>query len=95
MAVNVRIKLASNVFYALAPFFTAREVSFKAKLTTYVQRVVSVLLYGCESWVFTTERCYQLERWDLRMLRRMMGTRRLPGETWVSWLQRTTPKHAL
>jgi hypothetical protein len=48
--VQARLKSASKVFGALRKVFTNKSIAVKAKGTLYNALVMSILLYGCESW---------------------------------------------
>jgi hypothetical protein len=48
--VQARMKAASKVFGALRKVFTDKSIALKVKGTLYNALVMSILLYGCESW---------------------------------------------
>ena len=45
--------------------------------------VTPTALYGCSSWVMTCDRETKLQSTQLKMIRSIIGTKRLANETWV------------
>ncbi len=71
-AVRNRIKKASAAFGALREcIFATRYVPLHAKATLYKSGVLSVLLYGCESWSLKASDLAALSAWHNACLRTM------------------------
>ena len=67
----------------------------KLRLKLFQSVVTPTVLYGSGSWVMTMARQTKLKSAQFKMLRCILGRRRLilPGgdtETWVEWVKRTT-----
>ena len=52
--------------------------------------VQPTLLYGCCSWAMTRSRERFLKTAQRKMLRSIIGTKRIPDETYVEWIIRAT-----
>eukprot|EP00980_Cylindrotheca_fusiformis_P001528 scaffold346_cov116-Cylindrotheca_fusiformis.AAC.42 len=48
--VKKRIQKANGAFAAMAKVLKDRKISTKLRLRTYEATVLSILLFGCESW---------------------------------------------
>ena len=46
-----RISMAWGAFWKLTKIWKAEHLSLKLKLEIYSTAVLSILLYGCESWI--------------------------------------------
>ena len=67
-----RIKVAGNAFGALrACLFRQRKISLRAKSVVYVGLVLSILLYGSETWCLTERLLHQLRLFHARCARSM------------------------
>ena len=70
--VETRIKKAGNAFGALRKcLFASTQVSFAAKKMVYMGLILSILLYGSESWSLTENLYQQLRRFHARCVRTM------------------------
>ena len=70
--VALRLKTAGNVFGALRKsVFSSAKVSYDAKKVVYEGLILSILLYGSESWCLTERLYNQLRRFHSRCLRSM------------------------
>jgi hypothetical protein len=69
--VDARIKLASACFAAAKSFFASKAVHYDHKKIVYEGLVLSILLYGSESWALTNELCERLKSFHNRCIRSM------------------------
>ena len=70
--VDTRIKKASKAFGALRDrFFSSATVPERLKGKIYAGGVLSVLLYGCESWCLSAKSLNKLTLWHNKRLREM------------------------
>jgi hypothetical protein len=74
---SYRIACAAAVFRRLQrPFFCQRGILLHTRLTVFVVMVLSVLLYGCESWALTMAQLHRLEVFHRGCLRQILSVRR-------------------
>uniref|UniRef100_A0A3Q0RSH2 Reverse transcriptase domain-containing protein n=1 Tax=Amphilophus citrinellus TaxID=61819 RepID=A0A3Q0RSH2_AMPCI len=53
--IKSRIAIATSAMSGLSKIWRAKEISFKTKLKLYKSLVLSIFLYGCESWTLTAD----------------------------------------
>ena len=53
--------------------FTNKKVRLKTKLRMYVALILSILLYGCQTWAITTTDMKRFEVLQQNCLRRILG----------------------
>ena len=74
---SYRIGLAAAVFRRLQrPFFCQRVIELGTRMVVLTVMVLSVLLYGCESWALTEQQLERLEVFHRGCLRQILGVRR-------------------
>ena len=89
--VDARVKSASKAFGALSKcVFRSSHVSIEAKRAAYVALVLSVLLYGCESWCLTAKLWAKLRVFHHSCARTMCRI-----NPWYSWKCRITTESTL
>ena len=72
-----RIGLAAAVFRRLQrPFFSQRAIPMRIRMIVFTVMVLSVLLYGCESWALSGTQLLRLEVFQRGLLRQILGVRR-------------------
>jgi len=59
--VDTRIKLASGAFASAKPFFASKQIGLEQKKIAYEGLILSILLYGSESWALTAALRKRLE----------------------------------
>ena len=67
-----RISKASQAFSMLKNVWKSKKLSHNTKIRIFKSNVLSVLLYGCESWKITTTISRLLEVFQNRCLRRIL-----------------------
>ena len=70
-----RIGLASNIFGRLANIWKRTGLSLQAKIRLYNTLVISVLLYGSETWTLLKADERRLEGFHMNCQRRILGIR--------------------
>jgi len=70
-----RIGLASSVMGLLTSVWRQSRLSMRTKLRLYNALVVSVLLYGAETWTLTKSDEQKLESFQMSCLRQILGIR--------------------
>lgn len=82
LAVDARIESGCKAFGALRGcIFASSSVTRKAKKTVYEAIVMSITLYGCETWSLTERQLSRLRVMQARHFRAMSGVTRT--DTWV------------
>jgi hypothetical protein len=71
--VKARIRKSQQAFVILMPVWRARSLSLKTKLRIFASNVMSVLLYGCETWKMSESIKHRLQVFVNRCLRRILG----------------------
>ncbi len=93
--VTHRINKASGAFGALRKeFFGTKYASYEAKRKAHTGIVLSVLIFGCESWCFTADLVGTLASWHHARLREMcrslctrFGSTELPPTSFTNALE--------
>jgi hypothetical protein len=57
-------------------FLSSRLLSRNVKVKKYKTIILSVVLYGCETWSFTLRKRHRLRVFENRVLRRIFGPKR-------------------
>ena len=83
---NQRISKASNVFRSQAKIWSNKGLSTKTKMKIYNSIVVSVLLYGAETWNLSETQSKRLDALGMKFQRRIMG---------IKWTSHTTNEEVL
>ena len=84
--IKMRTALAYASFNRLNKVWNAGDISKKTKTTLFKTLVLSVLLYGCETWKMTKEEEKKLDIFQTKRLRRIYRIR---------WQQHVTNKEVL
>jgi hypothetical protein len=64
LEVTRRVGLASEVFFRYLHWFKSRQFSYQHKIYLYYTYVLTVLLYGCETWTTTAPILKRLESFN-------------------------------
>ena len=73
--ISVRIGKAASCVARLKNIWNNKRLAVHTKMQVYNSTVVSVLLYGAETWALTRTQEKKLDGFDSRSLRRIMGIR--------------------
>ena len=79
--IKVRIAQATAALARLHPILKSKNISLQVKVKLYRSLVVSIFLYGCESWTTTAETERRIQAFEMKCLRKLLG---------ISYLQRRT-----
>ena len=82
--ISRRLALASASFNVLQPVWKANSYRLQTKLRLLNSNVLSVLLYGCESWSLTKRLQQRILAAENRFLRRLLG---------ITWRDHITNEH--
>ena len=90
-----RLKKAWAKFGTFKQELTDLTIPLHLRLKLFQSVLTPTVLYGCSSWVMTCTREAALRTTQRKMLRAMLGRKRLKKpcggiETWVEWIQRVT-----
>ena len=68
-----------SAYYSLKKIVSSRQLSKKFKIDTYRPKTVTlpVVMYGCETWSLTLREKQRLWVFENKLLRQIIGARRL------------------
>jgi hypothetical protein len=89
MEISWRLTAAGAAVQQAAKLWCSRDISTRTKTRIYASLVLSVLLYGAESWPITPSQLQWLEVFHRRCLRSILGLRRRDGISIEELLRRT------
>jgi hypothetical protein len=70
--IRTRIAKAHGAFTALQNIWRSKEISEKTKIRLFNSNIISVLLYGCESWRVTNTNTSKLQIFINKCLRKIL-----------------------
>ena len=70
---KIRISKARGAFTSLKSIWKNSSISLKTKVGIFKSNVLSVLLYGAESWKVTKSVCKKIEVFQNKCLSRILG----------------------
>ena len=79
--IKTRLAIATSAMAKLNKIWKSREISIPTKIKLYRSLVLSILLYGCESWTMTAETTRRVQAFETKSFRRLLG---------ISWRDRKT-----
>ena len=88
--VRDRVQIGWRKFFALSRLLMNQGTSMKRRFRLWNATVTKSVLWCSESWAMTVADKKFLQAACHKMMRRISGLKRRPGEDWVSWVQRTT-----
>ena len=69
-----RINMGNACYYSLEKILLFRLLSKKLKVKTYKIIILSVVLYGCETWSLTLREGHRLRVFENKVLRKYLGS---------------------
>ena len=78
---------ALSAFWKLDRVWKSRA-SLQQKVQLFIASALSVLLYGCESWVLTSDLCRQIDSFQTSCIRIVLGVSRTDHVTRKSMIER-------
>ena len=87
-AVVHRLAAATKAFWANANVLLDKSLSLPARFREFTVRVQSVALYSAECWPMCQATLQRLAAWESGLLRRIVGIKKKPSETWVGYHKR-------
>ena len=82
--IRTRIAMAANALARLDEIWKSKEIWFPTKFKLYKTLVLSIFLYGCETWTLTAETTKKIQAFENKCLRRLLG---------ISWKDHKTNEH--
>ena len=82
--IKIRIAIATSAMASLRKTWHSRELSFTTKLKLFKSLVLSIFLYGCESWTLTAEMEKRIQAFEMKCYRRLLG---------ISWMDHKTNEY--
>ena len=71
--IKTRLAMATAAMAKLNRFWKSRSISFNTKIKLFRSLVLSILLYGCESWTMTAETTKRIQTFETKCFRRLLG----------------------
>ena len=71
-----RINMGNACYYSLEKILSSRLLSKKLKVKTYKTIILSVVLYGCETWSLTLREEHRLRVFENKVLRKIFGAKK-------------------
>ena len=71
-----RLKLGNACYHSVQKLLSSRLLSKNLKIKIYRTIILSVVLYGCETWSLTLREEHRLRVFENRVLRRIFGPNR-------------------
>ena len=84
--IKTRLGIATSAMARLARIWRSGDISFHTKMKLLKALVLSILLYGCESWTMTAETTRRIQTFETKCYRRLLG---------ISWSDRKTNEFVL
>ena len=84
--IKIRIATATSAMAKLSKIWRSKDISFSTKFKLYKALVVSILLYGCESWTMTAETTRRVQTFETKCFRRLLS---------IPWQARKTNEYVL
>src|SRR5207244_7948535 len=70
--IGARIGQATSAFTRLDTIRKSNTLSFKVKVTIFKTLVVSIFLYGCESWTLNADKCRRIQAFEMKAFRKLL-----------------------
>ena len=74
--IKSRFKLGNTCYHSVLNLLSSSLLSKNLKIKIYRTVILSVILYGCETWSLTLREKRRLRVFELRVLRRIFGPKR-------------------
>ena len=79
--VKIRLAISMSAMAGLSKIWRSKDISFPTKIKLFRSLVLSILLYGCESWTLTAELEKKIQAFEMKCYRRLLQ---------ISWTQHKT-----
>jgi uncharacterized membrane protein len=80
--IKSRLNLGNAYYYSVQNILSSRFISKNLKIKIYKTLILSVVLYGCETWSLTLREERRLRVFENRVLRRIFGPKREEDGWW-------------
>ena len=70
--IKTRLAMATAAMAKLSRFWKSKTISFNTKMKLFKALVLSILLYGCESWTMTAETTRRIQTFETKCFRRLL-----------------------
>ena len=74
--IKSRLMSGNACYHSVQDILSSSLLSKNLKIKIYRTIILSVVLYGCETWLLTMRKEHRLRVFDNRVLRRMFGAKR-------------------
>ena len=80
--IKCRFKAGGSCYYSVKTFLSSRLLSKNLKIKIYKTIILSVVLYGCDTWFLTLREERRLRIFENRALRRIFGPKSDENGEW-------------
>jgi hypothetical protein len=80
--IKSRLNSGNACYYSVQNLLPSHLLSKKLKIKIYKTVILSVVLYGCETWSLTLREDHRLRVFENRVLRRIFGPKREEDRSW-------------
>ena len=70
--IKIRLAMATSAMAKLSKIWKSNDISFPTKMKLYKSLVLSILLYGCESWTLMAETTKRVQTFETKCFRRLL-----------------------
>ena len=70
--IGPRIGQATAAFTRLDTIWKSNTLSFNVKVTIFKTLIVSIFLYGCESWTLKADTCRRIQAFEMKAFRKLL-----------------------
>ena len=88
MALFHRLSKATRLLHAKSFLWKNRRLSLRTRIITFYKHVAPCALFGSGGWTLSQSLYDCLRSWELRSLRKLLGGKRRPDETYVDHIRR-------
>jgi hypothetical protein len=80
--IKSRLNSGNACYYSVQNLFSSRLISKNLKIKIYKTVILTVVIYGCETWPLTLKEEHRLRVFENRVLRRIFGPKREEDGSW-------------
>jgi hypothetical protein len=80
--IKTRFNLGNTCYYSVQNHLSSHLISKNLKIKIYKTVILSVVLYGCETWSLTLREEHRLRVFENTVLRKIFGTKREKDGSW-------------
>ena len=71
--IKIRLAIANSALVNLSTIWNSRSISLRTKIYLYKSLIISILLYGCETWTLNETLEERINAFESKSYRRILG----------------------